>query len=458
MLFNSYLFIFVFLPLALVGFYNFKNKHQQLVFLLISSLIFYSYWSFKYVFLLLFTVVLDFFIAKKIATCSDQKTRKSLLWISIGTNLSILFTFKYFNFFMGLMPANQISLNLILPIGISFYTFQSMSYVIDVYRKKAKVHGELLPFASYVTLFPHQISGPLVRHDLIVPQLENDTTYRFEYSNFYSGLAQFILGLSKKVLIADQIAHAIDPLIHQMSQISNTEAWLAMIGYTVQLYFDFSGYSDMAIGLGRMMNIEFPINFNSPYQSKSITEFWQRWHISLSSWLKDYLYISLGGNRNGKIKTYRNLFLTMLLGGLWHGANITFVIWGVYHGLILVFEKLFGLEQTSKHTRAFVTFFMINIGWIFFRSPDLKTAKLWLQKIFLMSEFYNFEVLHLITKYKDRFYFALIAGLVIIFYCQNTNKIHERINQKYYVFLLSILFCLSLMFMVDESPFLYFQF
>ncbi|HWU42638.1 MAG TPA: MBOAT family O-acyltransferase, partial [Bdellovibrio sp.] len=270
---------------------------MQLWFLLLASLFFYCYWSTTYVFLLLFTVVLDFYIAKNIAKAESPARRKALLLTSMICNLSILGFFKYFNFFAesinGLFSMAGAAeplpyTHVILPIGISFYTFQSMSYVIDVYRRTSDSHANLLEFAGYVTLFPHQISGPLVRHNQIVPQLESSTTYVFHTEKFWKGINFFVFGLSKKMLIADRISQVVDPLVANMSHISNIEALLAMLGYTIQLYFDFSGYSDMAVGLGMMMNIEFPQNFNSPYKSKSITEFWQRWHITLSSWLRDY--------------------------------------------------------------------------------------------------------------------------------------------------------------------------
>ncbi len=333
MLFNSFSFIFLFLPVVLFGYYLIGHKRLQLFFLLSSSLFFYAYWSRTYVFLLLFTVVLDFYIGQWLFRIQNQKYRKILLLTSIIANLSVLGFFKYYNFFtetlngaFALLGGTPIfpHLDLVLPIGISFYTFQSMSYVIDVYRRTASSHGSLLEFASYVTLFPHQISGPLVRHNVIVPQLEDAKTFIFNSQNFWKGICFFIFGLSKKMLIADRVAEAIDPIIGNVAIASNLEALFAMIGYTVQLYFDFSGYSDMAVGLGLMMNIQFPANFNSPYKSRSITEFWKRWHITLSSWLRDYLYISLGGNRKGTIFTYRNLLLTMTIGGLWHGANWTF--------------------------------------------------------------------------------------------------------------------------------------
>jgi alginate O-acetyltransferase complex protein AlgI len=471
MLFNSYLFIFVFLPITLLGFYFISRKTLQLSFLLACSIFFYAYWSTTYVFFLLFTVVLDFYVARTIFKTTDVKKRKLLLFTSMFINLSILGFFKYYN-----LLANTINslvstatsydsivpvLSLILPIGISFYTFQSMSYVIDVYRKKSDAHANLLSFAGYVTLFPHQISGPLVRHNQIVPQLENPQTYFFHRDHFWKGCAFFILGLSKKILIADLLALIVSPLVTNMKLASNLEAWLAILGYSMQLYFDFSGYSDMAVGLGLMMNIQFPQNFNSPYKSKSITEFWRRWHITLSNWLRDYLYISLGGNRKGRLHTYRNLILTMTIGGLWHGGSWTFAIWGFYHGCLLLIEKVFTQNNwqplKNKYLKVFLTFIIVNIGWVFFRSPDYSVVKIWLAKIAFLTPRLTWDVVSLPERYKDRFFIALGVSFILTFLFKNTWEINLN-SSKAKAVSLGFLFALCLMYMGDESPFLYFQF
>lgn len=473
MLFNSYAFIFLFLPITLMGYFFISHKRIQLPFLFLASVFFYAYWSTTYVFLLLFTVILDFYVARAIFNSEKQSHRKLLLVLSIVTNLSILIFFKYYNFFVenlnGLLSLSNSSpifqpLQLILPIGISFYTFQSMSYVIDVYRKTSTAHAGLLEFASYVTLFPHQISGPLVRHNTIVPQLENANTYFFNSDNFWRGCSFFIFGIAKKILIADRLAVAVDPLVHNIDFISNSEAWLAMLGYTFQLYFDFSGYSDMAVGLGLMMNIHFPQNFNSPYKSKSVTEFWQKWHMTLSSWLKDYLYISLGGNRSTPLKTYRNLILTMTIGGLWHGANWTYVVWGLLHGMALATERLFknrGLTWSHRPGLArlswALTFLFANLTWIFFRAPNLNSAQIWLSKIFLINENLTWNLFYIATKHKDRFLTALVLSLILAFWAKNTWEIRFKPSLLNAI-LLAFLFSLSLTYMGDESPFLYFQF
>uniref|UniRef100_UPI00403DA58F MBOAT family O-acyltransferase n=1 Tax=Bdellovibrio bacteriovorus TaxID=959 RepID=UPI00403DA58F len=470
MLFNSYIFLFLFLPLTLLGYYIIKKKKVQLWFLFLSSVFFYCYWSATYVFLLLFTVVLDFYIAKAIYYAQTQRHRKILLITSMSANLAILGFFKYYNFFADTLNSSVTALGgssvlpalqLVLPIGISFYTFQSMSYVIDVYRKTSDAHAHLLEFAGYVTLFPHQISGPLVRHNQIVPQLESSSTYVFHADNFWKGCYFFIFGLSKKMLIADRIAAVVDPLVGNMASASNAEAWLAMVGYTMQLYFDFSGYSDMAVGMGLMMNIQFPANFQSPYKSKSITEFWQRWHISLSSWLRDYLYISLGGNREGKLKTYRNLLLTMAIRGLWHGANWTYVVWGVLHGGVLAVERFFkdrGWDLLKfKSLKWALTFLFVCVAWVFFRAPNFHEANLWLQKVFFLNADISWDIILIPAKHKDRFIAALVVACGAAFFMRNTWEIQFKPRFRN-ALLLALLFVICLSYMGEESPFLYFQF
>lgn len=413
---------------------------------------------------------MDFYLARAIFWSTSVGKRKALLWLSIVANLSVLGFFKYYNFFAenlnGALTAaggSQVlpTLNLILPIAISFYTFQSMSYVIDVYRKTSDAHGHLLEFAGYVTLFPHQISGPLVRHNQIVPQLENPQTYVFNADNFWRGCYFFVFGLSKKMLIADRLAAVVDPLVGNMAMTSNSEAWLAMLGYTMQLYFDFSGYSDMAVGLGLMMNIEFPANFMSPYKSRSITEFWQRWHITLSSWLRDYLYISLGGNRKGQLITYRNLMITMLLGGLWHGANWTYVVWGAMHGGLLAIERYckdLGWNLIpNKYARWILTFLFVCVAWVFFRSPNFAVATLWLQKVFFLNGDLQWDIMLIPAKHKDRFFAMLAVALGAAFFTANTweRKFKPSLLNA---LILAFLFVVCLSYMGEESPFLYFQF
>lgn len=462
MLFNSYVFLFVFLPVVIAGYYALPTAKWQLGFLLLMSLAFYAYWSIPYVFLLIAVVVLDFWLAAAIHRSSNSARRRSLLILSLVLNLGLLFFFKYagllaqtINYIAPVIPV----VSLVLPIGLSFYTFQSLSYVIDVYRRQSAAHPSLLAYSTYVTMFPHQISGPLVRHNTIIPQLEDAATYRIQTDNLWRGAFFFVTGLGKKILIADFISRGINPIITNMATASNSEAWLAMVGYTLQLYFDFSGYSDMATGLCLMLNIRLPQNFDSPYKSASITEFWQRWHMTLSAWLRDYLYISLGGNRGSKLATYRNLMITMALGGLWHGATWMFALWGIYHGLLLSIERAAGIGRTAKFRKARIafTFILVALGWILFRAPDLTTTSLWYQKIFFLNGSLSFDLLSIPVKHRDRFGIAFLIGLGVVFAARNTWRT-SFIPSYRNVFLLVLLFALCLPFLADESPFLYFQF
>lgn len=470
MLFNSFEFIFIFLPIVLLLYFNIKSHKARLYMLLIASYIFYGYWNYKFVALLLLTTVIDFYIGLAISKLEDPVKRKRLLQFSLAVNLSILGFFKYFNFFIGSFysltsmmssdPSRQFFLEIVLPVGISFYTFQSMSYIIDIYYKRTKPHTDFAAFAAYVALFPQLIAGPIVRHSDLVYQLEDPSRGTFDWNNFAQGIHLFCVGLCKKILLADRIALAIDPALLNFSSLSTPEAWLCALGYTAQLYFDFSGYSDMAIGLGRMMNFEFPQNFNSPYKSRSITEFWQRWHMTLSTWLRDYLYIPLGGNRLSKVKTYRNLMITMLLGGLWHGANWVYVVWGGYHGILLSIERFFKNKKIKIVPQVLtlpLTFFLIMIGWIFFRSPDMHFAYGWLHKMFLPD--YTWGFFNLTASVRDRFAGALVVGYFIIFYCKNTFEFNfKRILIPRMAYLMGLLFVVCILLFSKESPFLYFQF
>lgn len=470
MLFNSFEFIFIFLPIVLVLYFNIKSHKARLYLLLISSYIFYGYWNYKFVALLFGTTVMDFVVGLKLSELKNPVHRKRLITLSVCTNLSVLGFFKYFNFFADSFhsltnlitndPSRIFFLEIILPIGISFYTFQSLSYTIDVYRKKAEPHRDFAAFAAYVAFFPQLVAGPIVRHSDLVHQMEDPSRGIFNWSNFAQGIHFFSVGLCKKILLADRIALAIDPALINFSALSTPEAWLCALGYTAQLYFDFSGYSDMAVGLGKMMNFEFPQNFNSPYKSRSITEFWQRWHITLGSWLKDYLYISMGGNRGSQSKTYRNLMVTMMLGGLWHGANWVYVVWGTYHGVILAIERLFRdrkIKILPKFLDIPVTFFIVMVGWIFFRSPNMTFAYQWLHKMFLPD--YTWGFFNLTSSVRDRFAAALVIGYFIIFYCKNSFEFNfSKILVPRMAYLMGLLFIICILYFSKASPFLYFQF
>jgi alginate O-acetyltransferase complex protein AlgI len=469
MLFNTYEFIYLFVPIVLIGFYSIPRIHFKILFLTLASYFFYGFWNYQFIPLLLGSTLIDFFVGKKIHQTESLAKRRTLLLVSMITNLGVLGFFKYFNFFSDsfFSFANAVNLemgsftpwDIILPVGISFYTFQSMSYTIDVYRRSTGPYENFVSFAAYVSLFPQLVAGPIIRHNDLVPQLMDHSSYKFNANNFSQGLILFVLGLSKKVLIADRIGVTVDTLLPNLEYLTGLESWLCLLGYTTQLYFDFSGYSDMAIGLGKMMNLDFPINFNSPYKSKSITEFWQRWHMTLSSWLRDYLYISLGGNRKGTFKTYRNLFLTMLLGGLWHGANWTFVAWGAFHGSILIIERKLNWPKVKAPAflKMGLTFLLVMIGWAFFRSPSISFAIDWIGQLFVMEDFFMLKSIK--GSLKDRFLFALAFGLIIVF---SKKNLYERDLRNYfkptYAFAYALLLIICTLYFGSKSPFLYFQF
>lgn len=469
MLFNSYPFLLVFLPLVLMGYASLSGYPRlRLQFLTLVSYVFYAYWNYKFIPLLLLSTSIDFFLAKKMYQQSNQLAKKKYLLASVILNLSLLGFFKYYYFTMNTVSSifeifgAQISLpgwEIVLPVGISFYTFQSLSYTIDVYRNSNKPYDDFTAFCCYVAFFPQLIAGPIIRHDWLVPQIIESVKHSTKSRFYIYGIRFFILGLSKKIIIADRLAAAVDPMLMQLHHLSSLEAWLCALGYTLQLYFDFSGYSDMAIGLGFLFGMQFPQNFNSPYQSVSITDFWRRWHMTLSSWLRDYLYISLGGNRQGRLRTYVNLFLTMLLGGLWHGAGWNYVIWGAYHGALLGVERAGKSSpiRIPKSLSRIVTFILVVIGWVFFRSEDLSMCWLWLQKMFFLAD--GFSLLNMSPGVKDRFLAILVISLGIVFKSKNTYIDFEKINFKWrHALAYAFLFVVCLLYLAKASPFLYFQF
>lgn len=383
MLFNSYEFLFAFLPLVL-GLYYWLPPRPRVWLLTLASYFFYGWWDFRFCSLMLVSTVIDYVAGQRIYAARSSVMRKRWLLVSLTANLSLLGFFKYFDLLAGtanyglaaLFPGLDFRvplLHLVLPVGISFYTFQSMSYSIDVYQQAAKPARSFLDFACYVALFPQLIAGPILRYRSLADQLI-ERTHSVEKAAL--GAALFVCGLAKKTLLADSAALLVPLAFGNEQPPEFWAAWLGVLGYTLQIYFDFSAYSDMAVGLGLLFGFSFPQNFHSPYQAVSITDFWRRWHISLSTWLRDYLYIPLGGNRFGALLTYRNLMLTMLLGGLWHGANWTFVIWGGYHGLLLSVERMLGWGGGGRLVipRRLLTFLLVMVGWVFFRASTVSEA------------------------------------------------------------------------------------
>lgn len=463
MLFTSISFLYYFLPLVLIVYFIVPKKYKNLV-LLLFSLLFYFYGEPKYILLMLFEILVAYIGAILI----DKYKDKSILILTIFIHIILLVIFKYTDFFISninnIFNTNFKLLNIALPIGISFYTFQIISYVIDVYRGKVKVQKSFLKLATYVSLFPQLIAGPIVRYEIIEDELDN-RTHSFE--NFALGTRRFIIGLAKKVLIANMLGELCTKfdLINERSIVFY---WLFAISYMLQIYFDFSAYSDMAIGLGKIFGFNFLENFNYPYISKSITEFWRRWHISLGSWFRDYVYIPLGGNRVSKIKFLRNILIVWLLTGIWHGASWNFIMWGLLFGILLIIEKLWLnkiLDKLPNIIKRIYVLFIVMISFIIFNANTMNTA--WHNIIGLFGvnkePFINTYTIYYIKSYLPILIVAIIASTPI---CKNiieklkkNNLINNIINilEPFYII---ILLLLVTAYLIDSSynPFLYFRF
>ncbi|WP_216327533.1 MBOAT family O-acyltransferase [Deinococcus aestuarii] len=387
MVFNSDIFLFAFLPVVFALFWLLREKQARYILLTVSGYIFYGYWDWRFCFLMLFSSLVSFGSGLMIQRAQDQKTKRAWMIGTICVDLALLGFFKYYNFFAESLHAVAPAfapplLNIILPIGISFYTFHTISYVVDVAAGRVRATSNIFEYLTYVSLFSQLVAGPIVRFRQIEADLERIDKPP-QTDQMALGVGFFAVGLIKKVVIADTIARMVDPMLANHENLSMLGAWMAALGYTFQLYFDFSGYSDMAVGLGYLFGIRIPQNFNAPYKALGIGDFWRRWHISLSSWLRDYLYISLGGNRKGPTRTNINLIIVMLLGGLWHGANWTFVIWGAYHGVLLVIDRALQpwLTRWPPLLYRWSTFLLVIVGWVFFRSESLPMALDWLGKM-----------------------------------------------------------------------------
>ena len=385
MLFSSTVFLFCFLPFVSLCYWAARHEIKNYI-LLLSSLFFYAWGEPKYISIMLLVIGINYIVGILLETAHHRK--KILVGCGIVANLVILFFFKYTNFFVENINVafnfHITPLNIIMPIGISFFTFQSISYIIDVYRNEVKPQRDITKLALYVSLFPQLIAGPIVKYHDIEANIDNRNV---NIDDVACGIQRFIVGLSKKVLIANILGKVADSVYATgPNGIDAGIAWLGAIAYTMQIFFDFSGYSDMAIGLGKIFGFHFLENFNYPYISTSITEFWRRWHISLSTWFKEYLYIPLGGNRAGTLKTYRNLFLVFLATGFWHGASWNFIVWGLWHGLFIILEKRFRFTEAQSFTKRtilhFYTILVFVIGWVFFRAEDLSTAIRYIQAMF----------------------------------------------------------------------------
>ena len=468
MVFSSIVFLFTFLPITLILYYISPRKMKNIVLLLIS-LIYYAWGEPVYVFLMMFTTVFDYLIGLLINKYRRNKIKSKRIFIfAVLVNLGILGFFKYYGFVIENINS-VFSLNigynqLPLPIGISFYTFQTLSYVIDVYLDKVKVQKSLISFGLYVTMFPQLVAGPIVRYTDIDYQLKHRT---HSMNKFGEGVDRFIQGLSKKVLLANNIGMIFTSIQqYDASEISVLTAWLAIAAYTLQLYFDFSGYSDMAIGLGKMLGFDFIENFNYPYISKSVTEFWRRWHISLGSWFREYVYIPLGGNRCSTIFQLRNLCIVWFLTGLWHGADWNFILWGLYYGLILIIEKFLLkdiLERMPSFIQHIYTMVLVMIGWTFFGIESIQKSLEYIKVMFFLNGNKIIDSTFIYYLHTN------LILLIILILCSTpiVNKVFKKIIQNgrmegvtLAVTVQFVLLFLSIAYLVNETynPFLYFRF
>lgn len=463
MVFSSIIFLYFFLPCMLIIYYISPNKTKNIV-LLISGLFFYAWGEPVYVFLMLLTTLVDYTAGRIIDKFDSSKKIRTLALISsLIINLGILFTFKYSSFFAGIFGIELKKLP--LPVGISFYTFQSISYTIDMYMRKIKVQKNFINYAAYVTLFPQIVAGPIVRYE----DVQNEINSR--KVNIYllgEGAGIFIKGLAKKVLFANNIGLLWTEIKGMdYSEISVLTAWLGILAFTFQIYYDFSGYSDMAVGLGKMLGFNFPENFRHPYISRSISEFWRRWHITLGSWFRSYVYIPLGGNRKGKYKTLRNLLIVWGLTGLWHGASWNFILWGLYFGIIIIAEKLFlgkYLEKLNPIISIIYTFVLVVLGWVLFDTNNLTDSLQYYKAMFygdgnILDSFALFQL----KNYGMIFIFCILGcgGLLgkILKKIQLSEIVSKVINYAMPLVQIAVmLVCTAYLVDASYNPFLYFRF
>ena len=461
MVFSTPIFLFLFLPAVLVLNYIIPKKYiaAKNVVLLIASLFFYAWGEPKNVLLMLLSIAVNYVCGLLLGRFdSDEKKRKVVLWASVVFNLGLLFFFKYFSFVTGgLFPVIK------LPIGISFFTFQIMSYTIDVYRRSVEPQKSLLKLALYISLFPQLIAGPIVRYIDVEKQL----TYReCTAEKTARGMIRFSMGLAKKVIVSNTVAAICDGIFGSTNTVPAFTAWVGVICYALQIYFDFSGYSDMAIGMGHMLGFDFLENFNYPYVSCSVQEFWRRWHISLSSWFRDYLYIPLGGNRRGKVRTYINLIIVFACTGLWHGASFSFIVWGLWHGLFLVIERL-GFKKVLDKLPKFIgwiyTMLVVLVGWVFFRADTLSAAMKYLGEMFSFSG----GVANGMAQFDNLSFIITVIAIILCtpLYQFLKGKLEKTEGGKKAAFVIGAvlatgLFILSVIFLTGSgyNPFIYFRF
>ncbi|WP_059050119.1 MBOAT family O-acyltransferase [Paenibacillus senegalimassiliensis] len=462
MLFNSYEFIFIFWPVSFIVYFLLNRFCPPLVgklWLAVASLFFYSYWSIKSLPLILASIAFNYVMGRTIshAAAKPIRLRKALLTVGITGNLLLLGYYKYADFFItnvnSLFDSHIRLLELALPLGISFFTFTQIAYLVDAYRGNAKEYS-IVSYVLFVTFYPHLIAGPILHHKEMMPQFDRVRSKHIIPGNVARGLFVFCIGLFKKVVIADTLAPIATQGFDVSSGLGFIEAWTTSLAYTFQLYFDFSGYSDMAIGIALLFNIKLPINFNSPYKAVSIQDFWSRWHMTLSRFLKDYIYIPLGGNRKGTYRTYFNLIATFLIGGFWHGAGWTFIIWGLLHGVAQVSQRLWQRTGIAlpRWCGWLITFLFINATWVFFR------AKTWDDALKVFRGMFSFDGLHFSLDLASQVLLIAAAAAVALF-VHNSMEWTARFKPTVkYAAIIAGLFVFSLLYFNQVSEFLYFTF
>lgn len=482
MLFNSLHFL-LFFPIVTFLYFRLSHKYRWIL-LLVASCYFYMSWKAEYILLILFVAGIDYVAALKIVGTKNQKLRKIYLAISLSSNIGILFAFKYFNFISDSVrevlaqfsiPMDPILLNIILPVGISFHTFQSMGYAIDVYRGALKPERNFWRFALFVTYFPQLVAGPIERATNLMPQLKKEQ--RFEYQRAADGIKLMLWGMFKKVVIADRLALAVNAVYSNPTEYTGLPLVIATVFFAFQIYCDFSGYSDIAIGASQVMGISLMDNFRRPYLAKSITDFWRRWHISLTTWFKDYVYIPLGGNRKGEPRTYFNILLVFLISGIWHGANWTFVIWGFLHGTLQTIERITSKAREGMHNflhkivpsillHAFailLTFSLVSIAWVFFRANTVQDAFYIISHMFVDLSLQTHGV-----NFGNIGYSGIAVAILSILFMMTVHCIQEHMSMRHFLsgkpryirwtIYLSITFLILLFGVFNETQFIYFQF
>ena len=466
MLFSTNIFLFLFLPCVLFGYYALcRTRRMKNLFLFFSSIVFYGYGEPKFVFVLLLSTIINYILALLIDAIKKRKVIKTCVFIiDLLFNIGLIFIFKYLNFTVdninSIFNSNITIKKILLPIGISFFTFQILSYVIDVYRGKVKVQKNPINLGLYISLFPQLIAGPIVRYETVEDQIMNR---KENTSSFAYGVERFIYGLGKKVIIANTMATIADSIFNSSITLETPQLllWVAAIAYAFQILFDFSGYSDMAIGLGKMFGFDFEENFNYPYISKSITEFWRRWHISLGTWFRDYVYIPLGGSKCSTIRIIFNLLVVWLLTGIWHGANWTFIVWGLMYFVLLVIEKLTKLDKDTKIPsiiKRLYTLFFVLLGWIIFRADNISYALMYIKRMFTFNNMFSMKVVEVLIENGFIIVFAILLSTPLFKKLIENNKVFKHPIIKDILLAIILVLCVSYITKGVYNPFIYFNF